>query len=224
MGYADQYSDQPGDYGMPDTSNGPGPSGIPDPYHPGYDTAGYPLPTEGTGPTPREQPPANTPPPTRDDPTTPPTPPNLGAGALAPFSEPAPTFTTQPGYTATSFKAPTFEEALNNPGFQFRMKMGEQALQNAASARGTLNDSGTLQSMIDYGQNAGAAGYGDVFSRDFSTWQANEDAQRQAYGLNRQTQYIDPWTAAYNAWVQRGNFYLNNQNTVANTALGFAQL
>jgi hypothetical protein len=219
-----------------------GPTGIPDPSNPGYDTAGYPLndPSAGrTGPvtathggtTGSGGQPGGTA--GNVGQPVPPAPPGggggggggIGTGILAPFSEAAPAFpTVAPFQEGPAFSAPSFEEALNNPGQQFRVAQGESALQNWAAARGTLNDSGTAKSLIDYGQAAGAQGYGDVYARDFNTWQANQDAARQAYGLNRMTQSIDPWTAAFNAWQQRGNFYLNNQGTAANAALGFAQL
>lgn len=183
------------------------------------------------------------------DPTTPapappppaPPPPNIGGGALAPFSEPAPVFPTypafqrRPDFQATTFTAPTLQQAMDQPGYKFRVQQGQDSLQNWAAARGTLNDSGSAKALIDYGQNAAEQGYAGVYAQDMGTWQANEadrynaysaneGVDERAYGMNRQTQSIDPWTAAYNAWAQRGNFYLNNQGTVANTALGFAQL
>lgn len=167
--------------------------------------------------------------------------PNPGGGVLAPYSAAPPPFPQQPAfkgldmYQPTTFSAPTIADALNNPGYKFRVQQGEDALQNWAAARGTLNDSGTAKSLIDYGQSAAEQGYGEVYARNFNDWQANEAARygawttnenalERAYGLNRQTQYIDPWTAAYNTWAQQGNFYLQNQGTVANTALSFANL
>ncbi len=168
--------------------------------------------------------------------------PAAGGGILAPYgvAPPAfpniPAFTPPPAYVAGQFKAPSLEEALNDPGYQFRTQQGEDALQRWSAARGTLNDSGTAKALIDYGQNAGEQGYGNVYARDFGTFQANEANRANAYktnygtqyvdpySINRQTQYIDPWTAAYNTWKQQGDFYLNNQGTAANAALGFGQL
>lgn len=229
MSYYDGYNE---------TQGNAGPTGIPDPQNPGYDTAGYPLNQTGAPPVPRTGPPVATqganPPgasaqPGAGQPTVPPPPPppavaKPGGGILAPFSEPGPQFPSEPRFDYPSFKAPSIDEALNDPGYQFRVQQGTQALQNAAAARGTLNDSGTLQNLISYGQNAAEQGYGNVYARAYGTWQGNEQNAQNIYGINRQTQTLDPWTAAYNAWVQRGNFYLNNQGTAANTALGFAQL
>lgn len=234
-----------------------GPSGIPDPANPGYDTSGYrigstydastgqvTIPNTATGlvstsyvnpktsqgmanPNPN----ANafgvsTAPYTAPAPAPAPAPaaPDISSGALAPFPTPPPAFPTFAPFTPTTFTAPTIEDALNNPGYKFRVQQGEDALQNWAAARGTLNDSGTAKALIDYGQSAGQQGYGDVYARDFGSWQANEAALERAYGLNRQTQSIDPWTAAYNIWDTLGRNYLQNQGTVANTSLGFAQI
>ena len=137
-------------------------------------------------------------------------------GALAPYgaAPPAfpniPAFTPPPAYVPGQFKAPTIQEALNDPGYQFRTQQGESALMRTQAARGLGNDSGSLKALIDYGQNAGEQGYGNVYARDFNTWQANENANANAYKtnygtqyvdpyqINRQTQYLDPWTAAYN--------------------------
>jgi hypothetical protein len=154
----------------------------------------------------------------------PPPPPDTSTGPLANFSEPAPTFPNEPAYTPGTFSAPSFDEALNDPGYKFGVQQGEASLGNWAAARGTLNDSDTGKMFIDYGRNAAQQGYGNVYARDFGTWQANEQARQSAYGMNRQTQYIDPWTASYNAWAQRGNWYLGNQGNVVNAAIGFGNL
>ena len=212
------------------------PTNIPDPNNPEYDTAGFLLGSSRDAqgnlhiPNPVTGRVATTPAGTLNttyDPLKPPPPPpgsNLQGGALANFGEGAPAFPNEPAYTASRFTAPTIGDAINNPGYQFRVQQGRDSLQNWAAARGTLNDTGTAKALEDYGQNAAEQGYGEVYARTFNDWQANEDAQRQAYGMNRISQHIDPWTAAYNAWAQRGNWYLQNQGTVANTALGFASL
>lgn len=222
MDYADAYSAQAGDYGMPDMSNGDPNAGAPG-YH--YDeTQGMWVPNQvdptknpTRGGEQRPEEPAPTDPP-------PPPPPPSGGGALAPFAEAAPQLAQQPAFSFDQFKTPTMEEALNDPGYQFRVQQGRDSLQNWAAARNTLNDSDTGKMLIDYGQNAAEQGYGSVYARDFGAWQGTEQAAERSYGMNRQSQYIDPWTAAYNAWVQRGNWYNQNQGTVAQTALGFASL
>lgn len=41
----------------------------------------------------------------------------------------------------------------NDPGYQFQMKQGLNALQNSAAARGNLNSGATLKAITQYGQN-----------------------------------------------------------------------
>lgn len=246
--YSTAYDDVNNGGSPPDPGTGDPGTGDPNAGAPGYHydpTQGIWVPDAPTPPSPRvpvhnpAQPP-NDPVPADPNPAPPPT---VGpaTGVLAPFSEAAPAipqepaFQPRPDFVPTTFTAPTIGEAANDPGYQFRTQQGQQSLQNWAAARGTLNDSDTAKMLIDYGQNAAEQGYGSVYARDYGAWQGNEAdrfgawsgnnaAAQTAYGLNRQSQYIDPYTAAYNAWAQRGNFYLSNQGTAASTALGYAQL
>lgn len=238
------------------SSNGGGPTGIPDPNRPGYDTGGFPLqgqqaPFVNTAPNAGPQlnvtptgdlygpdgkligarpgiagdyvpGPTDNPAPPPPGPGPAPAPP--GGGALANYSVPPPAFPSEPSFTPTQFTPPSVSDALADPGYQFEEGQSLDALQRWAAAKGTLNDTGTATALMDVGRNAATQRLGDVWNRDFTAWQGNNNAAAQAYGMNRQSQYIDPWTAQYNAWAQQGNWYLQNQGTVAGTALGFAQL
>ena len=83
------------------------------------------------------------------------------------------------GYT--NFSAPTDVTMQNDPGYQFRINQGLQALQNSAAARGGLLSTGTAKNLIDYSQGAASQEYGNVFNRalqsygtNFNTFQANQ--------------------------------------------------
>lgn len=89
-----------------------------------------------------------------------------------------------------AFRAPTLEEAMAEPGYDFVLKQGNANLQNWAAARGTLNDSSTAKAMIDYGQGAATTQYGNVWNR-----------ARDAYQMNNQTQSMEPYQAAYQNWA-----------------------
>jgi hypothetical protein len=112
------------------------------------------------------------------------------------FGEQAPTYTPPPAFSYGDFQAPSYAEAANDPGYQFRLQQGTQALQNAASARGTLNDSGTLKALIDYGQGAASQEYQNVYGRDLSTYGTNRANAADTYATNYKTQYQDPYAAA----------------------------
>lgn len=144
-------------------------------------------------------------PPAKPPPTTNPNPGTGGGGApgpgiLDPFNEAftppartpypnAPTFTPPAFPTIPKWQAPSVDEALNDPGYQFRLSQGNQGLQNWAAARGTLNDSSTAKSLVDYNQNAGSQEYQNVWNRDF-----------QGYNSDVNTQYLEPYQAAFQGW------------------------
>lgn len=92
-----------------------------------------------------------------------------------------PTYTPPPAW-----KAPSIEEAMNDPGYKFRVQQGNASLQRWAAAKGTLNDTGTANALEDYGQNSGSQEYQNVWNRDFD-----------AYKTNTQTQYVDPYKFNY---------------------------
>src|SRR6266496_3272973 len=51
------------------------------------------------------------------------------------------------------FTAPTAATEQNDPGYQFRLKEGEKALQNSAAAKGTLLSGATAKDINAYGQD-----------------------------------------------------------------------
>lgn len=117
-----------------------------------------------------------------------------------------PPFTTQTGvaapnpYTFTpfsygDFSAPTLADAQNQPGYQFGLQQGQQALENSAAARGTLRGGGTLKDLFGYTNAAAEQNYGNVFNQDltsyntnrdnaFGTWTANNAGNLSAFNTN----------------------------------------
>lgn len=118
----------------------------------------------------------------------------------------APGFTPQVGLTAPNpytftpfsyqdFRAPTLEEARNQPGYQFGLQQGQDALQNSAAARGTLRGGGTLKDLFGYTNAAAEQNYGNVFNQQksiydtnrdnaFGTWAANNAGNLGAFNTN----------------------------------------
>lgn len=91
-------------------------------------------------------------------------------------------------FTATPFAAPSFEDAQNDPGYQFALKQGLQALTNSASANGGLLAGATGKALIDYGQQAAAQQYQNVYNRALTTNQANNASALSAYNANTAAQ------------------------------------
>jgi hypothetical protein len=70
-----------------------------------------------------------------------------------------------------SFQAPTNVTEQNDPGYQFRLQQGQQALENSAAARGGLLSTGTGKQLQDYGQQSASNEYGNVYNRAMQQYQ-----------------------------------------------------
>ena len=77
--------------------------------------------------------------------------------------------------------APSYQQALQDPGYQFAVGEGQRALEGSAAAQGTLRTSGTLKDLIDYGQQAGAQQYQNVWNRWYAPWQTQYQGNLQKY-------------------------------------------
>ena len=94
-----------------------------------------------------------------------------GTGPSAPRGPAQYPFTPVPGFNAPEFdwneefRAPSYTEAEQDPGYQFRLSEGRRALEQSAAGRGTLRTGGTLKDILNYGQSAASQEYGNVFDR-----------------------------------------------------------
>lgn len=68
------------------------------------------------------------------------------------------------GYN-TPFVAPTGANEENDPGYNFRLEEGKRALQNSASARGTLLSGATARDIESFGQDYASNEYQNVYNR-----------------------------------------------------------
>lgn len=102
---------------------------------------------------------------------------NRGTGAT-PAGRPSFNFGKVPQFVPPGFVSPTLAEAQQEPGFQFRLKGGADALERSAAARGTLRSGQTLTDLTEFGQNFAAQEYSNVFNRAL---QAHDRRYRGAY-------------------------------------------
>lgn len=72
-----------------------------------------------------------------------------------------------------TFQSPNSVTEQNDPGYQFRLQQGQQALQNSAAARGGLLSGGTAKALTDYNQNAASGEYGNVYNRALQNYNTN---------------------------------------------------
>jgi hypothetical protein len=113
---------------------------------------------------------------------TPPVPKGNGANTDSgpPLGKPTFAFAPVPRFAAPKFTPPPVD-MLNDPGYQFRLKSGEDALQRSAAAKGVLRTGGTLKDIIEYGQNFGANEYNNSFNRALAGFQANYQGAHDEY-------------------------------------------
>ena len=114
----------------------------------------------------------------------------------APTFQP-PGYTPPPAFDYQAFVAPTGADVLNDPGYAFRLKQGEQALLNNRAARGVLNTGGTLKDFLGYNQNFASQEYGNAWARAADAYRTNRENALMNYNTNYQTQYKDPYTFNY---------------------------
>ena len=88
---------------------------------------------------------------------------------------------TVPQFSYPNFKAPTGVNYQNDPGYQFRLSQGENALQNSAAAQGVLHSGNTLEGILNYGQNYASQEYGNVYNRALQNYNANLGTAEQRF-------------------------------------------
>lgn len=62
----------------------------------------------------------------------------------------------------------------SNPGYQFTLQQGQQAIQRAAAAQGNLFSGGTLKSLANYTTGAANQYFNTAYNQALSTYQANQ--------------------------------------------------
>lgn len=121
-----------------------------------------------------------------------------GKGGGAP-ERPTFNFPGLPGFVPPQFIAPTMEQALAEPGYQFRLDAGRGALERSAAARGLLRSGGTLQDIVDFGQKLGTQEYGNVYNRALSAFDRRYQGEKDRYAPQ-----LARWQTLANAEIQAG--------------------
>jgi hypothetical protein len=125
--------------------------------------------------------------------------------------------TNAPQFNYTPFTAPKPEDVLSDPSYQFRVEQGQKMLQGSAAAKGLTRTGGTLQDLVNYGQQAASDEYGNAYNRALSTWGAQYQGQKDAFAPQYgawQTQYggdLAKWQTMYGGDLQK---YLQRENNI----------
>lgn len=114
-----------------------------------------------------------------------------------------------------SFQAPTGITEQNDPGFQSRLKLGQQALERGAASRGGLLTGGTARMENQYAQDYASNEYGNVYGR---AW--NEYQQKYNEAMNSNTNRFNRLAAVSGVGQttagQLGQLGQQSANTVSN--------
>lgn len=145
----------------------------------------------------------------------------------AAFSSTPPSSSASGGYGSLltpysqAFTAPTAQEALNSPGEQAQLQLGEQALQQSAAARGNLLTGGTAEAVNNYAQQLASTNYQNVYNDAYNTYAAgyNQYENQQANTFNRLSALAGGGQTAANTLGTLGQ---SASNSVSNNLLGTA--
>lgn len=117
-----------------------------------------------------------------------------------------------------TFQAPTLDNT-NDPGYAFRLKEGQRAIQNQASAQG-LRGGDVAKAMQDYAQNYASSEYGNVYNRALSGFNANLAGQQQQFGQDYSASALNSQNSLAAASLNDQNAlsaYQTNYNVAADT-------
>jgi hypothetical protein len=129
-------------------------------------------------------------------------------------------FNYQPMNAPGPFQLPTGQQALDqDPGYQFRLQQGIDALQNSAASRGGLKDPNTARAIQDYGQQSASQEYGNAYNRALQTYQTNTGTDLAANQQNYQ-QGLGAFQTNAQIGLQANN--QNFQNQLAQYQTNFA--
>jgi hypothetical protein len=138
---------------------------------------------------------------------------------------------TQPGgalvtpYSGT-FTAPTDITQQNDPGYMARLKLGTDAIQKSAAARGSVVTGGTAKALDTYGQDYASNEYGNVYNRALTDYQTKYNAYNndQTNQFNRLAALSGSGqTTATNLATQGQNASNNVTSNLMGTAQGVGQ-
>lgn len=69
----------------------------------------------------------------------------------------------------------TPQDLQNEPGYQFQLNQGTEAINNSASSKGTLQSGNTLKALTEFGQGLAGTSYQNAFNRAKTTFDTNQD-------------------------------------------------
>lgn len=126
--------------------------------------------------------------------------------------------TMAPDYFTRSFGLADFQQ---DPGYQFRMNQGTEAIQNSAAARGGLFSGNTGRALAEYGQNFASNEYQNAYNRYNNDRSTNFNRFASLAGLG-QTATRDVAQMGMNSAQNQANYGMQGANARAAGQMGQA--
>lgn len=149
-----------------------------------------------------------------------------GQGALAQLtSGTAPGGSLVTPYSGT-FTAPTDITMQNDPGYQARLKLGTDAIQKSAAAKGSVVTGGTAKALDTYAQDYASNEYNNVYNRALTDYTTKYNAYNtdQNNQFNRLAALSGTGQTAANQLATSGQAASNNvSSNLLNTAQNVGQ-
>lgn len=125
-------------------------------------------------------------------------------------------------YPGGDFKAPTAQDMQeNDPGYQARLNLGTQALQQSAAARGNLLTGGTAKAVNQYAQDYASNEYSNYYNQAYNT-HANNYNQYQNQQTNTYNRLASLAGAGQTTASTLGTLGANASGNVSSNLLGTA--
>jgi hypothetical protein len=117
-----------------------------------------------------------------------------------------------------TWKAPTADEAAQDPGYQFGRDEGQKALERSAAARGDILSGGTAKGLLKFGNDYASTKYNDVFNRDLTgfTTRYNQYNNDQSTQFNRLAALMGLGQTTASTLGTAGQNYANSGTTILN--------
>jgi hypothetical protein len=93
-------------------------------------------------------------------------------------------FGQDPYAAATPFTGPTLDELGADPGYQFRLQQGLDAMERSGAARGISRTGATMKGLFDYGSRSASQEMSNVYGRQRDIYDLNERNRFNAYQAN----------------------------------------
>jgi len=138
-----------------------------------------------------------------------------GGGSGAPG--PSGTYAGAPAYWYGDFEPPSYEQAMEDPGYQFARQEGLRAIQGSAAAGGTLRTGGTLTDLMEFGTGLAGQQYQNVWDRAADEYGINRETSRDIFAPQYgswQTAYggdLSRWTSRYGGNLSK---YLQQEQNI----------